>query len=165
MGLRLVGAEALLTKDLQTHRTYQTRGVEGSHVLREALDTVEGYRCETMTLHARLAIADQTIQPGIHHLHFDGVLTGFQLAFEVHLVRGFPQEVHMLAIDEDIGHLTHFAQIDSLRLNRNYYKAGVSKMSELLEAQMLYQQSCDKRTDAFADYQNKLLEYRQSIGQ
>ncbi len=27
-----------------------------------------------------------------------------------------------------------------------------------------HQQSCDKRTDAFADYQNKLLEYRQSIG-
>jgi len=54
---------------------------------------------------------------------------------------------------------------ENLRLNRNYYKAGVSKMSDLLEAQMLYQQSCDKRTDAFADYQNKLLEYRQSIGQ
>ena len=54
---------------------------------------------------------------------------------------------------------------ENLRLNRNYYKAGVSKMSDLLEAQMLYQQSCDKRTDAFADYQNKLQEYRQSIGQ
>jgi hypothetical protein len=38
-------------------------------------------------------------------------------------------------------------------------------MSDLLEAQMLYQQSCDRRTDAFADYQNKLLEYRQAIGQ
>ena len=54
---------------------------------------------------------------------------------------------------------------ENLRLNRNYYKAGTSKMSDLLEAQMLYQQSCDKRTDAFVDYQNKLLEYRQAIGQ
>ena len=54
---------------------------------------------------------------------------------------------------------------ENLRLNRNYYNAGISKMSDLLEAQMLYQQSCDKRTDAFADYQNKLLEYRQAIGQ
>ena len=54
---------------------------------------------------------------------------------------------------------------ENLRLNRNYYKAGTSKMSDLLEAQMLYQQSCDRRTDAFADYQNKLLEYRQAIGQ
>lgn len=53
---------------------------------------------------------------------------------------------------------------ENLRLNRNYYKAGISKMSDLLEAQMLYQQSCDKQTDAFANYQNKLLEYRQATG-
>ena len=54
---------------------------------------------------------------------------------------------------------------ENLRLNRDYYNAGISKMSDLLEAQMLYQQSCDKRTDAFADYQNKLLEYRHATGQ
>jgi outer membrane protein TolC len=54
---------------------------------------------------------------------------------------------------------------ENLRLNRDYYRAGTSKMSDLLEAQMLYQQSYDKHTDAFADYQNKLLEYRQAIGQ
>jgi outer membrane protein TolC len=54
---------------------------------------------------------------------------------------------------------------ENLRLNRNYYKAGVSKMSDLLEAQMLYQQSCDNRTDAFADMQLKLLEYKQATGQ
>ena len=53
---------------------------------------------------------------------------------------------------------------ENLRLNRNYYNAGTSKMSDLLEAQMLFQQACDKRTDAFADYQNKLLDYRQSVG-
>ena len=54
---------------------------------------------------------------------------------------------------------------ENLRLNRDYYKAGTSKMSDLLEAQLLYQQSQDRRTDAFADYQNKLLEYRQATGQ
>ena len=54
---------------------------------------------------------------------------------------------------------------ENLRLNRDYYRAGTSKMSDLLEAQMLYQQSCDKHTDAIADYQNKLLEYRQAVGQ
>lgn len=54
---------------------------------------------------------------------------------------------------------------ENLRLNRDYYKAGTSKMSDLLEAQLLYQQALDHRTDAFADYQNMLLEYRQSIGQ
>lgn len=54
---------------------------------------------------------------------------------------------------------------ENLRLNRDYYRAGTSKMSDLLEAQLLYQQSLDRRTDAFADYQNKLLEYRQVTGQ
>ena len=53
---------------------------------------------------------------------------------------------------------------ENLRLNRDYYRAGTSKMSDLLEAQLLYQQSLDRRTDAYADYQNKLLEYKQSIG-
>ena len=53
---------------------------------------------------------------------------------------------------------------ENLRLNRNYYRAGTSKMSDLLEAQLLYQQALDKHTDAFADYQNKLLEYKQATG-
>ena len=54
---------------------------------------------------------------------------------------------------------------ENLRLNRDYYHAGTSKMSDLLEAQLLYQQSLDRRTDAYADLQNKLLEYRQATGQ
>ena len=54
---------------------------------------------------------------------------------------------------------------ENLRLNRNYYNAGTSKMSDLLQAQLLYQQAQDKRTDAFSDYQNKLLEYKHSVGQ
>ena len=53
---------------------------------------------------------------------------------------------------------------ENLRLNRDYYRAGTSRMADLLEAQLLYQQSLDRRTDAFADYQNKLLEYRQATG-
>ncbi len=54
---------------------------------------------------------------------------------------------------------------ENLRLNRDYYKAGTCTMSDLLQAQLLYQQALDQRTDAFADYQNKLLEYRQATGQ
>jgi len=54
---------------------------------------------------------------------------------------------------------------ENLRLNRDYYRAGTSKMSDLLEAQLLYQQSFDRRTDAYADYQNKILAYRQATGQ
>ena len=53
---------------------------------------------------------------------------------------------------------------ENLRLNRDFYRAGTATMSNLLEAQLLYQQTLDKQTDAFADLQNKLLEYRQSIG-
>ena len=54
---------------------------------------------------------------------------------------------------------------ENLRINRDYYRAGTSRMSDLLEAQLLYQQALDRHTDAFADYQNKLLEYRQATGQ
>ena len=32
-------------------------------------------------------------------------------------------------------------------------------------AQLLYQQTLDRRVDAYADHQNKLLEYRQATGQ
>ena len=54
---------------------------------------------------------------------------------------------------------------ENLRLNRDCYRAGTSKMSDLLEAQLLCQQAMDQRTDAYANYQNKLLEYRQAIGE
>lgn len=54
---------------------------------------------------------------------------------------------------------------ENLRLHRNYYRAGTCKMSDLLEAQLLHQQACDKRTDAYADLQNKILEYKQSTGE
>ena len=53
---------------------------------------------------------------------------------------------------------------ENLRLHRNAYDAGTARMSDLLEAQLLSQQSHDKHTDALSEYQNKLLEYRQSIG-
>jgi outer membrane protein TolC len=53
---------------------------------------------------------------------------------------------------------------ENLRLNKDYYNAGISKMSDLLEAQLLYQQACDRRTDAFIDYQCKMLEYRHATG-
>ena len=53
----------------------------------------------------------------------------------------------------------------NLRLHRDFYHAGTTTMSNLLEAQMLYQQSMDRRIDALADYQNKILEYKHSTGQ
>lgn len=54
---------------------------------------------------------------------------------------------------------------ENLRLNRDYYNAGISKMSDLLEAQLLYQQALDSRTDVFVAYQIKALKYRQATAQ
>ena len=54
---------------------------------------------------------------------------------------------------------------ENLRMNRDFYQAGTTTMSDLLEAQLLYQQALDKRTDAYTDYQNKLLAYRQAVGE
>ena len=53
---------------------------------------------------------------------------------------------------------------ENLRLNIDYYHAGTSTMSDLLQAQMLHQQALDSRVDAWADYQMKLLEYQQAVG-
>lgn len=54
---------------------------------------------------------------------------------------------------------------ENLRVMRDYYNAGVNKMSDLLEAQLLYQQALDSRTDAFVAYQIKSLQYRQATAQ
>ncbi len=54
---------------------------------------------------------------------------------------------------------------ENLRLERDFYEAGTTTMSDLLEAQMLYQQARDRRTEAFANYQNSILAYRQAVGQ
>lgn len=53
---------------------------------------------------------------------------------------------------------------ENLRLNRDFYSAGTTKMSDLLEAQMLYQQALDGRAEAFAAYQQRLLDYKQAVG-
>lgn len=53
---------------------------------------------------------------------------------------------------------------ENLRLNYDYYKAGTSSMSDLLNAQSLYQQSRDKYVEAYCIYQIKQLEYLQATG-
>lgn len=54
---------------------------------------------------------------------------------------------------------------ENLRLEKDYYRVGQTKMSDLLLAQEQYQQARDRYTDAFADFQTKQLEYRQATGQ
>ncbi len=53
---------------------------------------------------------------------------------------------------------------ENLRINRMSYQSGTITMSDLLQAQTLHQQALDKRTDAFADYQNKILAYKHAVG-
>ena len=54
---------------------------------------------------------------------------------------------------------------ENLRLNRDRYRVGTCTMSDLLEAQLLHQQAQDKRTDAYADLQLRLLDLQQATGQ
>ena len=53
---------------------------------------------------------------------------------------------------------------ENLRLNEQYYKAGTSSMSDLLQAQQLYQQSRDKYAEAFSKYEISKTEYLQATG-
>ena len=53
---------------------------------------------------------------------------------------------------------------ENLRLNEEYYRAGTSSMSDLLEAQQLFQQSRDKYAEAFSKYELSKTEYLQATG-
>jgi outer membrane protein len=53
---------------------------------------------------------------------------------------------------------------ENLRLNENYYKAGTSTMSDLLDAQTLYQQSRDKYVEDYATCKIKQVEYEVATG-
>lgn len=49
---------------------------------------------------------------------------------------------------------------ENLRVQRDCYNAGTITISDLLQAQLLHQQTLDNRTDARASLQQKLTEYR-----
>lgn len=53
---------------------------------------------------------------------------------------------------------------ENLRLYRDYYKAGTSTMTDLLNAQTLYQQSRDKFAEAYSNYRVKGVEYLVATG-
>ena len=53
---------------------------------------------------------------------------------------------------------------ENLRLSEQYYKAGTSSMSDLLNAQQLYQQSRDKYAEAYSKYEISKTEYLQATG-
>lgn len=60
---------------------------------------------------------------------------------------------------ESIGQAT-----ENLRLQTDYYHAGTCTMSDLLEAQTLYQQSRDKYVESYSQYEVKKREYLQATG-
>ncbi len=53
---------------------------------------------------------------------------------------------------------------ENLRLNTDYYKSGTCTMSDLLDAQTLFQQSCDKYVESYTNYELKKREYLQVTG-
>lgn len=53
---------------------------------------------------------------------------------------------------------------ENLRLNTDYYQVGMSTISDLLDAQTLYQQSRDRYVESVANYQVKKREYMQATG-
>lgn len=53
---------------------------------------------------------------------------------------------------------------ENLRLNQNYYKVGVSSVTDLLDAQTLYKKACDQYISACADYRVRMAEYLKATG-
>ncbi len=53
---------------------------------------------------------------------------------------------------------------ENLRLNNDYYHAGTTTMSNLLDAETYLQQSRDKYVEAYAQFQIKIVEYLQATG-
>ncbi len=53
---------------------------------------------------------------------------------------------------------------ENLRLNNDYYKAGTSTLTDLLDAQTSLQEARDQYTDSYTDYMVKLTLYLQATG-
>lgn len=66
----------------------------------------------------------------------------------------------ILIARESIGQST-----ENLRLNEDYYRAGTTTMSDLLDAQTMFRQSHDRYVEACSQYNLKIVEYRQATGQ
>lgn len=53
---------------------------------------------------------------------------------------------------------------ENVRLNINYYQAGTTTLSDLLDSQLLLQQSRNQHTDAYTQYLIKQTQYLQATG-
>lgn len=52
----------------------------------------------------------------------------------------------------EIARLSITQSEENLNMNRNFYRAGTSTITDLLDAQMLYRKSCDEFSEAYFDY-------------
>lgn len=48
---------------------------------------------------------------------------------------------------------------ENLRMHEDFYQAGTATMSDLLDSQTLYRKSCDRFSEAIADFEIKKVEY------
>lgn len=53
---------------------------------------------------------------------------------------------------------------ENLRMNRNFYAAGVCTIADLLEAQTLYRQTLDAYTQAYGDFRLQRARYLVATG-
>ena len=53
---------------------------------------------------------------------------------------------------------------ENLRQNRNFYEAGTAPLTDLLDAETLYTQSCNNLTSACAAYRTSLARYMRVTG-
>lgn len=63
-----------------------------------------------------------------------------------------------------IAHNSIEQSTENLRLNEDYYRAGTTTMSDLLDAQTIYQRSRDKYVETYAQFQVEIVKYLQSTG-
>lgn len=63
-----------------------------------------------------------------------------------------------------IAHKSIEQSTENLRLNEDYYHAGTTTMSDLLDAQTMFRQSRDKYVETYAQFQIKTVEYLQATG-
>lgn len=72
-------------------------------------------------------------------------------------------EICSLQRQVDIGRSTISQAEENLKVNGDYYASGMVPLSDLLEAQAIYQQSVEQYVDKCIDYKLKVLEYNYMI--
>jgi len=102
-----------------------------------------------------------------HSIEVDKAKTSFEENTELMTlqIRKVENEVNETRYQIDISNISVEQAKGNLKLSEDNYKAGVTGISDLLEAQAMYQQALDSLTDARCQYQLKVSQYRLATGQ